>query len=199
MVQPHIDMSNRWRQRILAIEERFRTNCFPFRCVQTVIAGMSIVSAHTAYAFHVADTFDFRDFVEQVAFEGMTNTWDVDHAPAGPSPAGAGRAPTPQHTPAAAGEHIPVSIKTIKSIHDFVGHWQQKCAHCPRATCYACSHPSCVAGGTCVPLCLPTTQLKGNTITHPCLAKHKRDPESSQRTIGSAARSVAAKKRRRAN
>lgn len=47
--QPHIDKSNRWRQQILGIEERFRTTQFPFRLATTVIVGMAIASAHVLH------------------------------------------------------------------------------------------------------------------------------------------------------
>ena len=73
--QPHIDKANRWRQRILAIEERFPTNSFPFRLMTTVISGMSIVSAHTMFAYHVAPEYAFRSFVESVAFDAMCSTF----------------------------------------------------------------------------------------------------------------------------
>ena len=79
--QPHIDKSNRWRQRILAIEERFPTTSFPFRLMTTIIGGMSIVSAFTMFCYHVnPDEYDFRSFVETVAYDAMTNTYDRDHS-----------------------------------------------------------------------------------------------------------------------
>ena len=79
--QPHIDKANRWRQRILAIEERFPTSSFPFRLMTTVIGGMAVVSAHTMYSYHVGGEHNFRSFVETVALDAMLNTYDQDHAP----------------------------------------------------------------------------------------------------------------------
>lgn len=51
--QPHIDKNNRWRQDILAIEERFTTQSFPTRLMDTMIIGTSIGSAWSMFQFFV--------------------------------------------------------------------------------------------------------------------------------------------------
>ena len=67
--QPWIDKANRFRQRILAIEERFSVNSFPMRSVDSIIIGMSISSAYTCFQYFVnADKYPtFRDFVDAVS------------------------------------------------------------------------------------------------------------------------------------
>lgn len=93
--QPHTDKHNRWRQAVLAIEERFRTQSFPFRLFTTLIVGCSAVSTFTGYTFHVrneqcgvvdVDDDDFRESMETLAVDLMTNKWDEEHADVGPSP-----------------------------------------------------------------------------------------------------------------
>eukprot|EP00966_Prymnesium_polylepis_P030189 701586-Prymnesium_polylepis.1 len=100
--QPKIDRSNRFRQFELAIEERFKTQSFPFRLVTTVIVGMSIASAHTMYEHFVCGDMygTFSEYVEAVAFDGMQNTWDADHSTGGDA-AATTRRPPPSANPAA--------------------------------------------------------------------------------------------------
>jgi hypothetical protein len=71
--QPHIDKHNRWRQRELAIEERFATHSFPFRLFTTVIIGMSIASAWSMFQYFVnKEMFStFSEFVDEVAVDGI--------------------------------------------------------------------------------------------------------------------------------
>lgn len=202
--QPHVDKSNRWRQQILGIEERFRTTQFPFRLATTVIVGMSIASAHVLHRYHnLNDTSEgevqeFRDFVEEVALDAMTNTYDEDHAP---MVAGGPRvvrkelpAPALSRDPH---DHLPMAIKQIKAVEGFAGHWQQKCSICKRWTTYACSNRACRNKQFIVPICQLQTTCRGRVEEHGCSAKHSRDPSNTKVVSASAARAVAAKRRRK--
>lgn len=92
--QPHTDKHNCWRQSILAIEERFRTTSFPFRLFTTLIVGCSAVSTFTGHTFHVKNEQlsdptsddDFRESMETLAVDLMTNNWDEEHPADGISP-----------------------------------------------------------------------------------------------------------------
>ena len=129
--QPHIDKANRWKQRILAIEERFSTHSFPFRLTTTVIPGFSIVSAWNLFKYHVNnDMYEtFSEFVEAVAFDGMANTWDRDHARVphpqpDPQPARSNHAAT---SPGNTLEHLLVPISQVPG---FVGSCSQREKSC---------------------------------------------------------------------
>ena len=124
--QPWIDKGNRFRQRILAIEERFTVHSYPLRSVDSIIIGMSISSAYTCYQYFVSQGCKyatFRDFVDSASLAGMQNTWDFDHAPAGtvppppaPLPVPAAFQPpaaNPPGWPAAAHLHLPMSISQV--------------------------------------------------------------------------------------
>ena len=199
MAQPHVDKSNRWRQRILAVEERFPTNSFPFRATTTVMLGMSIASAFTLYQYHVnADMHAaFRDFVEEVAYDGMLNTWDAQHAPI---PVG-GRAeiPTPRHphvepvgpSDEPAHRHIPIPISAVEG---FKGSHQQRCAHCKDRTSYCCAACSSALG--VVPIHKAETKYRGMATATQCLAVHRRAPELHPLTTASSSRQRGANSRR---
>jgi len=200
--QPNIDKSNRWRQRILAIEERFTTQSFPFRLTTTVIAGMAIASAYTMFQYFVNDEMypTFRDFVEAVAFDGMQNTWDQDHS------ADPGVAPTPVQPPpplsrpssrascdvSSAAVHYPISISQIEGWRGFR---KARCSHCQDLTAYCCA--GCSDANAIVPVHRVSFQYKQRSITYPCLAQHTRDPEASRRSYSSASKSASKGKRKR--
>lgn len=195
--QPHIDKANRWRQRILAIEERFPTNSFPFRLMTTVISGMSIVSAHTMFAYHVAPEYAFRSFVESVAFDAMCNTYDEDHAPLGRAAAAEGaqagrtrESPGDNATPAAEQAHVAVPISAIEG---WLGNSVQKCRACKKLTSFCCV--ACSDARGIVPIHPPSHKFAGRyIIMHPCLADHKRLPSAHSVCAASATKSAAAQK-----
>ena len=184
--QPMCDRNNMYRQFELAIEERFPTHSFPFRLQTTVIVGMSIASAYTMYQHFVSKTqfSTFREFVEDVAYDGMLNSWDADHEPVRAGATDATPAarpprepapfsiPTESHTSAAftPGVH---ELVPISSIPGWTGGLQQRCSICKanaRAvplTGYCCG--GCSSAVSIVPIhhtCKVTT----------CLAKHRRGP-----------------------
>lgn len=204
--QPHIDKNNRWRQFELAIEERFRTRCFPFRLFTTVIAGMSIASAWALYQHHVngAEFDGFRAFVHDVAYDAMTNSWDNDHST---DTSGIAAFSSPEVTPSVctsaynnlpssasevAASHHAVSIATIRG---WKGKPQQRCAECNSFTsfcCFACSTPESLVA-------IHPSEVKycGHTKKYGCLVRHSRKPENVKRCVASASRSVAMKRRNR--
>ena len=200
--QPHIDKANRWRQRILAIEERFPTSSFPFRLMTTVIGGMAVVSAHTMYSYHVGGEHNFRSFVETVALDAMLNTYDQDHAPrdhaaaAGETPQATARprgSPTDIPPSAAAvvgaAAHIAVSISAIEG---WLGNSVQKCRACKGLTSYCCV--ACSDARGILPIHPPCHKHAGRIFSHPCMAEHKRLPSAHSLCAASATKSAAAQK-----
>lgn len=215
--QPHTDKHNRWRQSILAIEERFRTTSFPFRLFTTLIVGCSAVSTFTGHTFHVKNEQlsdptsddDFRESMETLAVDLMTNNWDEEHPADGISPAArtsVARSSSPsmvtfsRSSGLAAGveAHIPVSIKQAQSIAGFHGGNVQRCGECrSRLTSFCCGHPDCLSANSIVPLCLPEVKSKGKTVLHSCLSRHKMNPSQSHASAASAGRKKAAGSLRR--
>lgn len=219
--QPHVDKHNRWRQHILAIEERFRTESFAFRLFTTLIVGCAAVSTYTGFTYHKSsneqhepDVHDqkFRAMMEEIAVDGMTNTWDADHDEAGaaPSTAGRPRAGAPNSgraTPTMGGGsssevppemHVPISIAAHKRLTGFSGATQQRCGVCRvnlvSHCCSACSTPTSI-----VAICRPDVQYGRRITTHPCLAMHRDNPAASHRCTASASKQAAGAKRKRDN
>ena len=74
-VQPRIDMNNRWRQDILAMEERFVTPSYPLRLFTTVF-GIMVVDAFLAHKARYPSPITYREWCSTVAYQGMHNTID---------------------------------------------------------------------------------------------------------------------------
>lgn len=211
--QPHTDKHNRWRQSILAIEERFRTFSFPFRIFTTLIVGCAAVSTYTGYSYHVRndtdeDDEDFRDMMETLSVDLMTNTWDEQHSSQPHSERPSTRtAPSrfshSQHSWAASTSsndqaHMPVSIAQFKRLSGFAGNSTQRCSVCRvRLTGYCCGHPSCSNEKSIVAICCPETRAKGKIILHPCLAQHRDLPGEAKLIVASIGRQRAASRRKR--
>lgn len=205
--QPHIDKNNRWRQFELAIEERFRTKCFPFRLFTTVIAGMSIANAWALYQYHVsASEYDtFLEFVHDVAYAAITNTYDADH----PSSVPRGMNCAPFGTPSLTSSRlsttstsIGVSASQLEDSHVAVsirlmagwkGKTQQRCSECNAPTSYCCA--GCSTHDCIVPIHPSEVSYRGVTKKFGCLARHKRHPDISRRTVRSVSRSIGKKRR----
>ena len=193
--QPHIDKANRWRQRTLALEERFRTPSFPFRLQTTVIVGFSIVSAYTMYTYHNNTSGrqfnSFSEFVEGVAFDAMTNTYDADHAAPGASTS----TPPPQPMPGV-NESLPPAAHVAVSISQIPG-WKgsnpARCWNCRAPTSFCCS--VCSSADGIVPVHRPEVKHKHTTQSFPCLAKHQRNPTFAPKTTMSHAKAAAAIRR----
>ena len=204
LAQPKVDKNNRWRQNILAIEERHRTTSFPFRLF-TTITGIIMVNA---YEWHLyfnnvsADDCAFDDFVEEVSWDGCANSWDEDHAATAPgardgaaTPKKGGNAPPSpssrkEKKDAALCEHL---VGPIKSVRGWVGAGQQRCAHCkakPRTCCLLCSSSTSL-----VVLCMEGSSHGAKMKGPECLSTHASDPLASRRISASSSRSRAAKKR----
>ena len=72
-VQPKIDMNNRWRQDILAMEERFVTHSYPSRLFTTVF-GVMIVDAFLAHKTRFASAITYKEWCAAAAYGGLHNT-----------------------------------------------------------------------------------------------------------------------------
>ena len=211
--QPHVDKHNRWRQHILAIEERFRTESFPFRLFTTLIVGAAAVSTYTGYTYHKGagehhgdDAHDqnFRAMMEAVAVDGMQNAWDAEHGDAAPSTASRARAAgtSGRSTPTMGGgssidpeAHVPVSIVAHARRTGYGGALQQRCGVCrgklTRLCCSCCSTATSI-----VAICSPEVHYKGAVTTHPCLSMHRDNPAATHHAVPSAAKQAAGAKRR---
>ena len=107
--QPKIDKNNRFRQDILAIEERFVTKSFPFR-VFTSVLGITFANAYEWFNYFIDSkryiTDDgFLAFMRSLAYDGMHNKFDTEQAePASPSAAAVRAAASPARPMPAARE-----------------------------------------------------------------------------------------------
>lgn len=205
-MQPWIDKSNRFRQQILAIEERFRTTQFPFRLATTVIVGMAIASAYVAHQYHNLnrskeqrdegdDVESFRQFVEEVSYLAMTNTYDLDQS---------GHPPEQERQGLHAGgdvrstdpdDHIPVSITSLKRLSGFGGGAVQRCSVCKARTSYACSNSNCFSKQFISPICNSTVTYGKKAILKGCGKMHARHPDKYAVCCASKSKSVAARRR----
>mmetsp|Transcript_30289 Transcript_30289/g.73683 ORF Transcript_30289/g.73683 Transcript_30289/m.73683 type:complete len:454 (+) Transcript_30289:467-1828(+) len=156
--QPQIDSNNRYRQNILAIEERFTTKSFPFRLLTTIF-GITLVNAYEWYRYFVnPNQFDaFKPFVAALAFDAMHNDFDSSGVATSQF---AQQAPTPserQTAPRAPGSASPTRSSPrrvrsthiaipLKSVPGYKGSRKQLCAVCQDNNhktswcCAACSH-----------------------------------------------------------
>ena len=76
-MQPKIDSHNRWRQRILALEERFVTISWPGRYHMRWL-GIIFVNTYLACKYQNMDERDFKPLLTDLSYELMHNTIDAD-------------------------------------------------------------------------------------------------------------------------
>ena len=190
--QPHIDKANRWRQRELAIEERFSTHSFPFRLFTTVIVGMSISSAWPMFQYFVNDKMfsTFSEFVDEVAVDGMQWEGGLEERAAAAERARNAADQTSAANSVPREAHVAVPISSIRG---WKGAAQPRCSHCQAQTSYCCLQCSSAQG--LVAIHRGEYKTGGKTVSTPCLAAHMADPEASHRTSASASKMAAAKKR----
>ena len=185
--QPHCDKSNRWRQRVLAIEERMLTKSFPLRFATTGL-GIMLVNTWSAWDYFIqngkggtAGGLTFRACMKALCAEGLRCDLDRNDPQFGPS-----------HTPAKTAHDI-VPLKTIVGR---TGSRTPRCAHCSfqcSTVCLQCSSAASLV------VCYPVETIYKRKLTrHACLGLHMRFPESSRRATASASKSAAAKRKHRA-
>ena len=165
-MQPHIDKNNRWRQDILAIEERFATTSYPFRSLTTLM-GLIAANSFTATDAFVGDrgAWEFRPFVHALAYAAMHNTYDSDHEPRWSRPPVPSPVRMSPRTSAKAHFLIP-----IKCVVGWKGKLQQKCAVC-RVNCgYCCSE--CSDANGIFPLHPHMLLYKNVATPYACCATH---------------------------
>jgi hypothetical protein len=184
--QPHCDKSNRWRQRVLAIEERMLTKSFPLRFATTGL-GIMLVNTWSAYDYFVQNgkgPLTFRECMKVLCAEGVRNDLDRNDPQLGPSVTA---------NTSTGGGHDLVALRTIVG---WAGSKSPRCAHCKfqcTTVCLQCST------ATAIVVCHATeTSYKGVTSRHSCLALHRKDPQKSTRSVASASKSNAAKQKHRA-
>lgn len=180
--QPKIDKNNRFRQDILAIEERFVTKSFPFRMLTTVL-GMTFANAYEWYCYFVdADKYtDFLSFLRELTFDGMHNTYDDvanahSSSTAGPSATQRARGSPMRRSPRAlAMQHKAIGLK---SLPNYRGSNKQKCVVCKdnlHKTSWCCSECSTAERVFSIhPNCVSYAQ---KTIMYDCLKKHLQEPD----------------------
>ena len=187
--QPQCDKHNRWRQRILAIEERILTKSWPARFATTGL-GMMFVNTWNMFDYFIlqrSGAMTFRTCMKLVACHGLRNNLDCGGPSAGPSP---WSARAHQQTPEeAARRHVVVPISSVKG---WTGARAPRCSYCNLSVttcCLECSGPSVL-----VPLHKPEVCYGGVTTTFNCLELHLKNPSASRRCACSATKSAAAKR-----
>ena len=182
--QPKIDKNNRFRQDILAIEQRFVTKSFPFR-VLTSVLGITFANAYEWFNYFIdskrfCDDDGFLTFMRSLAYDGMHNNFDDEAAgPASPSAAAARAAASPARPMTQTELETSHRIVPIKSIVGYKGHMKQLCAVChdnahkTTTCCLACSTKERIFA-----LHSPIIKYKGKTAVYSCLAEHHACPTS---------------------
>ena len=155
--QPQIDKRNRERQDQLAMEKRFVTHSFPFRLFTTVL-GITFTTAKCFYDyFNKPYDGSFLDFMQELCYDGMTNTIDMGGLPATPSaprPAFTPGAPSPFASPTrAAATH---TLQRLVDIRGYEGSPQMKCSVCKKNATRCCQQCSRTPG-TAMPYLEPFT------------------------------------------
>ena len=185
--QPKIDSHNKLRQHVLAIEEAFRTEAFPMR-FKTTLWGIEFVDTYRANQFFNGDIRSFKQALQELAYNLLTNNYDESHsavqggttrtgAPATGS--GAPGAPSPQRLSprTLAKKHV---LVPLSSIPGWTGHAKQlACGICSTRTtmvCIECSDSSGV-----VPLCKTTHMYNQACIFKQCLKRHREDTDFTRR------------------
>jgi hypothetical protein len=166
--------------------------------------GMSVASSYTMFEYFVNKTFErFSDFVESVAYDGMLNTWDADHLPAGqraapfgspPAAAQVPRAPTPTvgEKRAACG-HVPVPVRMIAG---WDGSTRGRCSVCDSDKLVTTVCSECSSADGVVWVHPEARKWKDTVITASCCARHAAHPELSKKSHASASAKTAANNRR---
>lgn len=176
-IQPIIDKGNRWRQRILAIEERFPTHSYPFRQLTTLV-GVIFVNAYRIYErFIKVDQFEFLEFIKEASYGGLHNTYDMDHDPHYSAPLPMPPSPPPRQSPRTAQKkHFPVPIS---SIIGWKGKKQQTCSvcrvqHAPTGFCCV----ECSSADAIFPMHPPSVKYGKCASEHACTRLHAQNPKN---------------------
>ena len=192
-VQPRIDMNNRWRQDILAMEERFVTQSYPLRLFTTVF-GVMIVDAYLAHKSRYPSQLTFREWCAAAAYDGMHNSIDADACEgcdAGDTPVDRRDDPL---SPRLSSQREKHRLVRISSVVGWQGANRQRCAVCHMAgvgwCCVACSGSSGI-----VPI---HRADQSDPRSGHCLKLHQRLPDQAPLTTHSLARQVAGRSRARA-
>jgi hypothetical protein len=184
-MQPKIDSHNRWRQNILALEERFVTQSWPGRYHMTLF-GMIVVNTYLACKYQYKDPNEFKPLLADLSYDLMHNRIDLDAAASGFTPA-TGTAyyaspdgePEPTHPPTV--ERCTHRLVPISSFvpDGYAGGKQQHCGECKWLTTWCCGY--CSTADVLVPLHPATYSFKGEVQTNDCLHKHRDEPGKSTR------------------
>ena len=179
--QPKIDSNYRYRQDILAIEERFTTQSFPFRMMTTIIMTIIGITFANAYMYEWFGYFvdnkkymydSSQAFMRDLSYDAMHNTFDEDSRAQTQTPAPDRRphgAPSPVRASPRSIEkaHLPVPIKSLPG---YKGHGKAKCAVCNdnkhKTTwcCHSCSTATAIFG-----MHPAKVTYGGKQVTYDCL------------------------------
>ena len=152
-VQPRIDMNNRWRQDILAMEERFVTHSYPQRLFTSVF-GIMVVDAFIAHRERYPNKLTFREWCAAASYDGMHNTID-EECDECDSPMVDDSAPQPEPT----SQRERHRLVRISSLVDWKGYSyrRQRCAVCHVAGVGWCCLECTKSGAEGVVAIHPTT------------------------------------------
>ena len=187
--QPIIDRANRYRQDILDIEHRFKTNNFDFRFYTDFLAIIFCNTIEAFNYFHEGGKGGFLASARKLSYQLMHNTWDVDHAPrvAGERRPREEETASPENSPRKSArqceQHTLIRLSTLEG---YEGKRQIKCGECGQDCGFCCLQ--CSTKDRVVAVHPPTTKHNKKLIHHPCLAAHRRSPALTRvvRPTGSA-------------
>lgn len=189
--QPKIDKNNRFRQDILAIEERFVTKSFPFRMLTTII-GITFANAFEWFNYFIDKTKYAEDgfiaFMRDLCYDGMHNKFDSVSTGTGRGAATPSRhrqgdeghisSPTRQSPRTVAKLHALIPIRSLPNYH---GYRKQLCAVCQDQKhktswcCAFCSDAHKVFGMHPV-----TLKHRKATIAYDCMKAHLAEPDNKK-------------------
>lgn len=183
--QPAIDVHNRYRQDILAIEEAHRTSAFPLRFL-TFLFGLQFVNTYLACKHFYGDTRGCIPFLTELAYDLLTN--DFDKAGGSPSGGSGGSgassssgstapSPHPMETAQDAATARPHRICSMRGV-GWQGSQQLACVVCKAKTTTCCM--DCSTSSAVVPICKPVHQWNGAQRMTNCLSVHAANPEQSR-------------------
>lgn len=186
-VQPHCDKSNRWRQRILAIEERVLTKSFPIRFTSTGV-GIMFVNVWSGFDYFVlrhSGQMYFHGCMKALCAEGLRADLDSANGPRpGPNPFGAARNPGPSPP------HESHTLCSLTTIVGWTGARAPRCGVCNTQCTTVCNQ--CSTATLVCPVHAASISYKGHVSHHPCMLTHRRDPEGTKRRAASLSKSIGA-------
>ena len=184
-LQPKIDIGNKRRQFLLAIERRYRTSSNPFRLFSTML-GIALVDTYELHMYHNVSMshhgtvdLEFKDAIKQMAYAMLHNNLDaIENSEVDPGELFHVEALKPvlaayKHGSGADGKNSNFTCSQhiacrIRNLPGYVGAKQHWCVVCGKKTTEVCAQCSWSE------LFLP--------IHNDCMAPHRADPSKHRKS-----------------